>query len=212
MKRLKSSLVSRRSQLTCFFELDWCFFFPEMSRQIQNLLFDISVERQPRSQGLSSPPLRPWERGWWKEKSEITSFSVRKYCECKLYGQNVYHTIRRLKVTIRSSKHLATLLVNRAGKCGVMAFLCNSKLRGILRNLLTRLFVRIPRIMYPSNRSFNIPSLLATPRAFEFLENFCSNSPLPGLKSCSNAPTRTCLRGRSGGLFHWQRLVIAPRK
>ena len=52
----------------------------------------------------------------------------------------------------------------------------------------------------------------ATPWAFEFLENRCSNSPLPGLKSCSNAPTRTCLRGRSWGLFHWQRLVIAPKK
>ena len=151
-----------------------------MSRQIQNLHFDISVERQPRSQGLSSPPLRPWERGWWKEKSEITSFSVRKYCECKLYGKNVYHTIRRLKVTIRSSKHLATLLVNWAGKCGVMALHYNSKLRG---NLLTRLFVRIPRIMYQSNRSFNIPPPLATPRAFEFLENFCSNSPLTGRKA-----------------------------
>ena len=58
-------------------------------------------------------------------------------------------------------------------------------------------------LMYQSNRSFNIPR--ATPRAFEFLEN----SPLPGLKCCSNAPTRTCLRRRSGGLFHWQRLVIA---
>ena len=42
----------------------------------------------------------------------------------------------------------------------------------------------------------------ANPRAFEFLENPCSNSPLLGLKSCSNAPTRTCFRGRSGGLFH----------
>ena len=29
----------------------------------------------------------------------------------------------------------------------------------------------------------------ATPRAFEFLENVCSNSPLTGSKSCSNAPT-----------------------
>ena len=29
----------------------------------------------------------------------------------------------------------------------------------------------------------------ATPWAFEFLENFCSNSPLTGPKSCSNAPT-----------------------
>ena len=27
------------------------------------------------------------------------------------------------------------------------------------------------------------------PRAFEFLECFCSNSPLTGPKSCSNAPT-----------------------
>ena len=39
-------------------------------------------------------------------------------------------------------------------------------------------------VMYQSNRSFNIQ-----PRAFEFLENFCSNSPLPGPKICSNAPT-----------------------
>ena len=30
--------------------------------------------------------------------------------------------------------------------------------------------------MYQSNRSLNIPSR-ATPRAFEFLDNFCSNSP-----------------------------------
>ena len=29
---------------------------------------------------------------------------------------------------------------------------------------------------------------LATPRAFEFLENFCSNPLLTGPKSCSNAP------------------------
>ena len=27
------------------------------------------------------------------------------------------------------------------------------------------------------------------PRAFEFLDNFCLNSPLSGPKSCSNAPT-----------------------
>ena len=60
--------------------------------------------------------------------------------------------------------------------------------------------------MHQSNRSFNIP------RAFEFLENFCSNSPHPGPKSCSNAPTRTCLRGRSAGLFPEQRLVIEPKK
>ena len=29
----------------------------------------------------------------------------------------------------------------------------------------------------------------APPRAFEFLENICSNAPLPRPKSCSNAPT-----------------------
>ena len=43
-------------------------------------------------------------------------------------------------------------------------------------------------LMYQSNRSFNIPPR-ATPRTFEFLENFCSNSPLPRPKSCSNAPS-----------------------
>ena len=43
--------------------------------------------------------------------------------------------------------------------------------------------------MYQSNQSFNIPPPRAIPRAFEFWENFCSNSPLTGPKSCSNAPT-----------------------
>ena len=38
--------------------------------------------------------------------------------------------------------------------------------------------------MYQSNRSSNIPS-----PGIWILENFCSNSPLPGPKSCSNAPT-----------------------
>ena len=41
----------------------------------------------------------------------------------------------------------------------------------------------------------------ATPQTFEFLENLCSNSPFPRLKSCLNAPTCTCLWGRRGGLF-----------
>ena len=56
------------------------------------------------------------------------------------------------------------------------------------------------------------PPPRATPRAFEFFENLCSNSPLPGLKSSSNAPTRSCLRGSSGDLFHSERPVIPPRK
>ena len=49
-------------------------------------------------------------------------------------------------------------------------------------------FLLYTDIMYQSNRSFNIPLPRATPRAFEFLENCCSNSPLPRPKSCSNAP------------------------
>ena len=45
-------------------------------------------------------------------------------------------------------------------------------------------------LIYQPNRSFNIPPPpRATPRAFEILEDFCSNSPLTGLKSCSNTPT-----------------------
>ena len=59
--------------------------------------------------------------------------------------------------------------------------------------------------MYSSNSSVpvtktrgitNVPVKLklqhppwATPLAFEILENSCSNSPLAGPKSCSNAPT-----------------------
>ena len=42
-------------------------------------------------------------------------------------------------------------------------------------------------IMYRSNRSFNMPPR-ATPPAFDFFENYCSNSPLPGPKCRSNAP------------------------
>ena len=41
--------------------------------------------------------------------------------------------------------------------------------------------------MYRSNRSFNMP-LPGNPRAFDFFENYCSNSPLPGPKCRSNAP------------------------
>ena len=42
-------------------------------------------------------------------------------------------------------------------------------------------------IMYRSNRSFNMPPR-ATPRAFDFFENYCSNSPLHGPKCRSSAP------------------------
>ena len=47
------------------------------------------------------------------------------------------------------------------------------------------------RLMHQSNRSFSIPpgNPWVIPQAFEFLENFCSISPLNGPKSCSNAPT-----------------------
>ena len=41
----------------------------------------------------------------------------------------------------------------------------------------------------------------ATPWAFEFLENRCSNSPLPGLKSCSNAPPARAFGGGAGAYF-----------
>ena len=39
-----------------------------------------------------------------------------------------------------------------------------------------------------SNRSFNMPPPPATPRAFDFFENYCPNSPLPGPKCRSNDP------------------------
>ena len=52
--------------------------------------------------------------------------------------------------------------------------------------LFTNVSVQV-HLMYQSNRSFNIPP--GNPRAFEFLENFCPNSPLPRPKSCSNAPS-----------------------
>ena len=42
--------------------------------------------------------------------------------------------------------------------------------------------------MYQSNRSFKFPPP-GNPPAFEFLENFCSDCPPTGPKSCSNAPT-----------------------
>ena len=48
-------------------------------------------------------------------------------------------------------------------------------------------FVMALCVMYRSNRSFNMPPR-ATPRAFDFFENYCSNSPLPEPKCRSNAP------------------------
>ena len=42
----------------------------------------------------------------------------------------------------------------------------------------------------PVKSKLQHPPPRATPRAFEFLENFCSNSPLPRPKSCSNAPSQ----------------------
>ena len=74
-------------------------------------------------------------------------------------------------------------------------------------NLLPSLFLNLFMTNRTAGNYVPVKSKLqhlprATPRAFAFFENLCSNSPLPGLKSCSNAPTRTCLQGRSGGLFH----------
>ena len=43
--------------------------------------------------------------------------------------------------------------------------------------------------MYRSNRSFNIPPR-TTPRAFDFFENYCSNSPLPGPNNVQMPHTR----------------------
>ena len=44
-------------------------------------------------------------------------------------------------------------------------------------------------LMYRSNRSFNIPPPpRANPRAFDFFENYCLNSLLPGRKCRSDAP------------------------
>ena len=45
------------------------------------------------------------------------------------------------------------------------------------------------KLMYQSNRGFNISPPRATPGHLYFLQNFCSNSPLPRPKSCSNAPS-----------------------
>ena len=59
-------------------------------------------------------------------------------------------------------------------------------------------------IMYRSNRSFNIPPR-ATPRAFDFFENYCSNSPLPRPKCRSNAPHKGPFRWSNAptpGTFH----------
>ena len=57
-----------------------------------------------------------------------------------------------------------------------------------LRRFYTVENIQINKVMYQSNRSLNIPPTRATPKAFEFLERFCSNSPLPRSKSCWNAP------------------------
>ena len=55
-----------------------------------------------------------------------------------------------------------------------------------LNLLIYRLLRCNGRLMY-IGRSFNMPPR-ATPRAFDFFENHCSNSALPGPKCRSNAP------------------------
>ena len=48
---------------------------------------------------------------------------------------------------------------------------------------------RCQQIMYQSNQSFHNPPRGGWfPRAFEFLENFCSNSTLPGPKAVQMSP------------------------
>ena len=47
--------------------------------------------------------------------------------------------------------------------------------------------VLLLKLMYQSNRSFNIPPR-ATPRVFEFLEHFCSNSPSPAAEKPFKCP------------------------
>ena len=69
--------------------------------------------------------------------------------------------------------------------------------------ILKRVAVRVLVIMYQSNRSFNIPPR-QPPGHLNFWKIFVQIPLLLGLKSCSNVPTCTCLRARSGGLFHWQ--------
>ena len=44
-------------------------------------------------------------------------------------------------------------------------------------------------VMYRSNRSFNMPPR-ATTRAFDFFENYCSNSPHPGQNAVQMPHTR----------------------
>ena len=45
------------------------------------------------------------------------------------------------------------------------------------------------QFMYRSNESFNMPPP-GNPRAFDFFENYCSNSPLPGLNAVQMPHTR----------------------
>ena len=56
------------------------------------------------------------------------------------------------------------------------------------------------QFMYRSNGSFNMPPP-GNPRAFDFFENYCSNSPLPGLNAVQMPHTR----------FHSGDQMLPPR-
>ena len=110
-----------------------------------------------------------------------------------------------LLILLFSDVPVAVVVILRSGNTGniflqlVLQHCCSASWNSLLRVLCTS------QIEASTSLPGNPPDIWIFGKSlFKF--------PLPGLKSCSNVPTRTCLWGRGGGLFHWQRLVIAPRK
>ena len=116
----------------------------------------------------------------------VERFLVTDELKRKLGMDNV-----RLKTTIEEENYLICkkYFFENSGEWSSLsrAFLGNTYF-GVISFMERFLFLYQISVMYRSDRRFNISPPRATPRAFDFFENYCSNSPLPGPKCRSNAP------------------------
>ena len=94
----------------------------------------------------------------------------------------VFYLRRRFSHLVLRIKHLASALASER-KLNLSLSPCDSVWPGLARTCVDLLSLYVPvksKLKHPAR---------TTPWAFEFLEHFCSKSPLPRPKSCSNAPS-----------------------
>ena len=134
------------------------------------------------------------------EKNSCTPINPKKY---SCYGPKKIHTRNLItkKNSCRSKiphpphnfsngPSLISVMVSIKGNCTREGpFLVHWSLpvwRHVIHRWFSKWRANFLFVMYRSNRSFNMPPR-ANPRACDFFEIFCSNSPLPGPRCRSNA-------------------------